>query len=512
MEPTTRMSSPIQFMRALLLAAALSAGTCAHAAEADGPEGSWVGALEVGINALTIGINISRTPSGGWAGTMDSPDQGAYGILLENVTFQNSRLRCEVPRIAGLYEADLLGDPRKLVGTWSQAGRTFPLTLLPGLPAAPNRPQEPTKPYPYDEEEVRYENPRANVKFAGSFTKPNFGGPFPAVLLITGSGPQDRNEEIMGHKPFLVLADDLTRRGIAVLRVDDRGVGGSGGNPATATTTDYIDDAFAAVSYLQSRKDVDRNRIGLIGHSEGALIAAALAARTRDVAFIVLLGGPGVTGAEILPRQNELISQVSGLPPALIEFNDKLMKEVIALLQAEPDDGAFTSKLDAVLRQRKAAVEEMKLSPAEQMFMNQTLQATSAQAKTLTSPWMRTFLAYDPRPVLEQVRCPVLVVNGSLDLQVPPDQNLPQIEAALRAGGNGSYRIERLAGLNHLLQKAGTGSPAEYGGIEQTIDPEALKMIGEWVTARIAPARTGANSIEPHRQIDRAHVLGQAAH
>lgn len=362
--------------------------------------------------------------------------------------------------------------------------------------AAPaKRPQEPVKPYPYVEEEVSYESRKpSRARFAGTLTRPGGSGPFAAVLLITGSGPQNRNEELMGHKPFLVLADDLTRRGLAVLRVDDRGVGGSTGDTTLTTMRDYVQDALAGVAYLKSRPDIDRRWIGLIGHSEGGMIAPAAAAQSDDVAFIVMIAGPGVRGADILTKQNELIATVSRLPESVVEFNVGLVGQLNELILHETDNLQAADRIEELLQAKSADIEAMDVSPDEKLLMSNTIKATRAQLKGLLSPWMRYFLGYDPLPALKRVHCPVLAVNGSLDMQVPADQNLPPIEAALEQGATSDYQVLRLAGLNHVLQTAVTGSPAEYGSIEETISPSALQVIGEWVAAKAGIAAASAKS------------------
>ena len=307
------------------------------------------------------------------------------------------------------------------------------------------------------------------------------------VLLITGSGPQDRNEELMGHKPFLVLADDLTKRGIAVLRVDDRGVGASTGSRDGATSEDFADDALAGVAYLRTRSDIDSGRIGLIGHSEGAMVAALAAAKSKDVAFIAMLAGPGVKGSELLLLQASVISEIAGVPAGMRAFNRETQQRMFAVVQAEKTSQAARAQLAAVWEQRKhEAAASSQLGENEKRMIAGGDATFQSQLEILTSPWMRHFLSYDPAATLRRVRVPVLAINGSLDLQVPVRQNLPAIEAALKAGGNTSVKVVELRDLNHLFQKATTGSPAEYGTIEQTMDPQALQMIGEWVVTQTA--------------------------
>src|SRR5215831_13352939 len=343
-------------------------------------------------------------------------------------------------------------------------------------PAALNRPQEPKKPYPYDEEEVGYENRRDGVKLAGTLTFPRGKGPFPAVLLITGSGPQDRNESVFGHKPFLVLADYLTRQGIAVLRVDDRGIGGSTGSVPNSTSENFATDVMAGIEFLKSHKGINPKQIGLIGHSEGGLIAPMVAAQSNDVAFIVLLAGPGLPGEEILYLQGAAILKASGASAEVLARQRASQEMIFAIVKQEKDNAVAEKKVREGFDKQMAG-----LSEAEKAQANQT---PDAQITAVLSPWFRYFLTYDPRPALARVKCPVLALNGENDLQVPVTENLREIEATLKAAGNKDVTIVRLPKLNHLFQPSETGSPGEYGKIEETFAPVALKTIGDWILKR----------------------------
>jgi hypothetical protein len=350
-----------------------------------------------------------------------------------------------------------------------------------------SRPQEPKPPYPYDEQEVVYQNKKDGVQLAGTLTLPRSKGPFPAVLLITGSGPQDRNETVIDHKPFLVLADHLTRLGIAVLRVDDRGVGKSTGRFSEATSEDFAADALAGVEYLKTRKEVAPRGIGLIGHSEGGLIAPLVAAASTDVAFIVMMAGPGLTGEQILYRQTLLISKAAGMSDDLIAQNRAAQEHIFAILKQEKDNvvaerriseeaGAFR---EVAAKARAEATEEQKKT------IDMIAAAIESQAKLVVSPWFRFFLTYDPRSALMKVRCPVLAINGEKDLQVPAKENLAAIRLALETGGNKDYTVLALPNLNHLFQTSRTGAISEYAQIEETISPAAMDTISKWILRRI---------------------------
>lgn len=451
----------------------------------EGIAGSWHGTLDVGVR-LPIVFNIEKSAEGTLSATLDSPDQGTKGIAVSEITFANGKLLIVAKSIDGSFTGKIANDYREIVGTWTQVGRATPLVLLPiDKVAEPKRPQVPAKPYPYDEEEVVYENRQAGVKLAGTLTLPRTNSPCAAVLLITGSGAQDRDESLLGHKPFLVLADDLTRRGIAVLRVDDRGVGGSTGSLPNSTIEDLAGDAFVGVEFLKSRKEIDPRRIGLVGHSEGGLIAPAAAARSGDIAFIVLIAGPGVTGEEILYAQGGLIMRAAGASHEAVAKQRKLQEDMFAVVknfdrqaavkptEGARDDSATTKKLAELIAGASAELPDDQREAAGKLGV--------AQSRELLTPSFRYFLTYDPRPALAKVRCRVLAVIGERDLQVPPGLNLPEIEKALKSGGNAEYTLREFPGLNHLLQHSKTGSPSEYGQIEETIAPEALAFIGQWI-------------------------------
>jgi pimeloyl-ACP methyl ester carboxylesterase len=342
------------------------------------------------------------------------------------------------------------------------------------------RPQEPKKPYPYKEEEVSFENKAVGITLGGTLTTPETGSPFPAVVLITGSGPENRNEEVFGHKPFLVLADYLTRQGIAVLRCDDRGVGKSGGDSHTATTVDLATDAQASFEYLKTRKDIDPKRIGLLGHSEGGVIAPIVANETPDVAFVVLMAGTGLPGDSILMLQSWLAAKAEGAADTTLAKNAVVERTTLNIVKNERDTAVAAAKLRPLLKQEMA-----QMSPNDSQALNSSDQAVEQEVKQVLSPWFRYFVSYDPRPALMKLKQPVLAINGSKDVQVAPKENLAAIEAALKAGGNKDYLVKELPGLNHLFQTANTGGVSEYAKIEETISPSALSVMGDWILAHV---------------------------
>ncbi|MBA7497558.1 hypothetical protein ES704_00286 [subsurface metagenome] len=439
--------------------------------------GIWQGKLEVSGISLRIIFNIAKDAEGKLTATMDSPDQRAKDIPVEEVTFKDGFLHLEVKTAGGFFEGKVKENFLSIEGELNQAGQSFPLVLERVEEIAKvNPPQEPKKPYPYKEEEVTYKNKDAGITLAGTLTFPFEKGPFPAVLLITGSGAQDRNETVLNHKPFLVLADYLTRLGIVVLRVDDRGVGGSTGDFLQATSEDFAGDVLTGIEYLKSRKEIDPRQIGLIGHSEGAIIAPMVAAQSPDVAFIVMMGGMGITGEEILYLQSALILKVNGVSDELITKSRALQESIYKVLKKEKDDAVAAEELHEIIENAK-----LQLSEEER---EKILFGAFIEPPIKLIPWYRYFLTNDPKTALMKVKCPVLAINGEKDLQALPKESLQSIEEALIAGGNKDYTVKELPNLNHLFQTAQTGALSEYSQIEETIAPEALDLVGKWILDR----------------------------
>ncbi|MFN2513741.1 MAG: alpha/beta hydrolase family protein [Pyrinomonadaceae bacterium] len=457
------------------------------AIQKQGLQGIWQGTLETGGTKLRVIFKVTKSPNHTFAATLDVPDQGATGVPIDAVTVKDATVRFEFKSLSAVYEGMINKEGTAITGNWSQGGMTVPLTLNRSdkAPSASLRPQEPKKPYPYDEEEVSYENKRDGVRLAGTLTLPRTKGPHPAVLLITGSGKQDRNESLLGHKPFLVLSDYLTRRGIAVLRVDDRGVGGSTGDGSFDKTTseNFAEDVLAGVAFLKTRRDINPRQIGLIGHSEGGIIAPLAAARSVDVAFIVLMAGPGVTGEEGFPNQLSSTAKASGASDESIAWNRRLLLQMFSIIKEEKDNAAADKKIRE-LRAKMLA----EMSEEQRKKYGIPVDAMDGVIKLMLTPWFRFYLTHDPRATLKKVRVPVLAITGERDLQVvPAGENLAAIAEALKAGGNKDSTVVEVPKLNHLFQTSETGSPAEYGRIEETISPDVLRLIGDWIVKRTAP-------------------------
>jgi pimeloyl-ACP methyl ester carboxylesterase len=450
---------------------------------ADEIAGSWKGVLKVSGVELRIIFNISRKLDNELTATMDSPDQGASGIPMDMVSFEEGHLRLELKAAMASYDGDMSDDGSTIDGEWNQGGMVIPLELARTEAASPvRRPQEPRPPYPYRSVDVAYESTQSGILLAGTLTFPDSGGPFPAVLLISGSGGQDRDETLMlfNHRPFLVLADHLTRQGIAVLRVDDRGIGGSTGGDSDPTSEDFAADVLAGIEFLKGRKEIDPKHTGLAGHSEGGIIAPMVAVNSPDIAFIILMAGTGVTGEEILYAQSDLILKAEGVGEEQIALQRTTQERMFAVLKEEKDDKVAKEKIGKILTE---SIEQ--LSEEDKQAVGTDIEGhVETQTESIVSPWMRFFVTYDPKPALTRVTCPVLALIGEKDLQVPPRLNLPAIEEALKEGGNPDYTVKELPGLNHLFQTAETGTISEYGKIEETFSPAALELISSWILER----------------------------
>ena len=426
-------------------------------------DGDWLGTLDTGMGRLRLVLHITNTEDGLTA-TMDSLDQGANGIPVNSVTRTGAELKVEMKSIGGNYDGTIGTDLGTISGTWTQMGKSWPLALKPVKNKADlelKRPQMPVRPYPYREEEVSFSNPAAKIQLAGTLTIPPGKGPFPAVLLMAGSGPHDRDEALAGHKPFLVLADYLTRKGIVVLRADKRGVGKSTGDYSKAVMADFASDGDAGVAYLKTRAEVNPHKIGIVGHSEGGIEGPMAAVGNPDVAFVVMMAGPGVRGDELLAEQVQGIEKAGGKSQADVDKDVATQREILALVEKDKDDASLEKDLRAAMAGKVPEA------------------AIGMQIKMVSSPWFRGLVDYDPVPTLSKVTCPVLAINGEKDLQVPPDSNLPPIRKAL--AGNKKSEVEELPGLNHLFQTAKTGGIGEYSEIEETMSPAALEKVASWI-------------------------------
>ncbi|MDP2161132.1 MAG: alpha/beta fold hydrolase [Flavobacterium sp.] len=438
--------------------------------------GDWKGSLKVMGTDLGLHFNFYKTDEG-YSGTMNVPQQKATGIHLTSVRYENETLSVFIEDATITYTAKLNANG-DFDGTFTQRGQEFNLVLTRGAldVKKPNRPQEPKEPFDYEIEEVTFENTKANATFSGTLTYPKNKKSFPTVILISGSGPQDRNSEIFNHKPFWVIADYLTKNGIGVLRYDDRGVAKSTGNRKTATTHDFATDVEAAVAFLKTKKQIDSKKIGLLGHSEGGMIAPIVASKDKSIAFIVLLAAPGIPCIELLEEQAYRIGKAAGMNEEELTTSRKLNVTIYNLVKSDIDDNALTIQL------KKVMDESLKDNMAYQNLSQAEKEKTLAQqTEGITVPWFRSFMRFIPSAYIEKVTCPVFALNGEKDLQVISNTNLPAIATALKNAKNKNGITKEYPNLNHLFQESKTGKIEEYETLEQTFSPLVLEDIKNWI-------------------------------
>ncbi len=463
-----------QVLIKIVLIALLSVSTV----NAQNLEGKWEGVLTIQKMSLKLAFNV-RDTNMGYSATMDSPDQGAFDIPVTTTEFQNSKVRFFIKSAGIDFNGQLKGD--SISGSINQSGMELPLTLhrIPDEQES-TRPQEadlsnPEK-LPYTQEAVTINNISANVQLSGTLTIPKSGSNFPAVILISGSGAQDRNEELLGHKPFMVIADYFSRNGIAVLRYDDRGYAFSTGDFSTATTADFATDAAAAVQFLKTRTEINPKQIGLAGHSEGGIIAPMVATDNKDVAFIILMAGTGIKGDSILMMQMRYAAKEEGKSDAEFIAYETPYRKILNLLTSTKATSEIKNDL------KKSVTELMSADSTSTKISKEDLEKTiDLIVEQMSSPWMRYFVSYNPAPALTKVKCPVLAINGDKDMQVPSAINLNAIGNALKQGGNKHYTLKEFAGKNHLFQTCTTGAMSEYHEIRETFSPEVMAFMLNWI-------------------------------
>lgn len=425
-------------------------------------EGYWKGKLSLGAAELEIGFDIKALENG-YSATLDVPAQGAKDIPVDNTVFQDNRLQMTMTAMGANYSGVLKDGT--IEGEFKQRGMSFPLNLEKGVKEAQQaRPQDPKPPFNYRVEEVSITNANEGNTLTGTLTIPEGDGPFPAVVLVSGSGQQNRDEELMNHRPFWVIADYLSRRGIAVLRYDDRGMGDSTGEVLNATSLDFSYDAEAAFDYLRSHKEIDTSKVGILGHSEGGIINFMVSARRPEVAFLVSLAGSAVKGMEVLKEQQKALLRASGMSEEAVQFSSNTNAQMFDIIEASSN----RAEADTLLRQL-----------VKGWGYNEEL--TEQTVGELASPWMYYFLKYDPTEAVVKTKCPALLLNGSKDLQVLASQNLPAYEKIIAEHGKTNLTLREMPDLNHLFQHCETGSPNEYFTIDETISPEVLELIVEFV-------------------------------
>jgi hypothetical protein len=447
-------------------------------------EASLVGVWQGTVHHPKMGdvefyFTIDKKDAGSYMAKVDIPAQKARNIPVNEVRFSAPDLILDMSSFGFIYEGKAAENFLGITGRLKTGDEILLLDLRrsAGVPEA-RRPQDPRKPYPYEEIEVDFPNREAGITLFGTLTRPSGPGLFPGVVLISGSGPQDRDSTLAGHRTFLVLADSLTRRGIAVLRFDDRGVGKSQGDFHKATTADFASDAQAAWEFMSRQPRIDAKNIGLVGHSEGGIVAPMTAAKNKAVAFVVLLAGTGISGERLALIQSREISRSRGAGEEAISKEARMNEQLFRVFETRDDPQTAEAEMRRIIAESLA-----RMSDAEKKELNASEVSLLQDMKGYLADysWARFFLAYDPAIALRKLSCPVLALNGDKDTQVPADANLPAIEQALKLAGNTNVQIKKMPGLNHLFQTAQTGHPREYGKIEETISPAVLQMVGDWI-------------------------------
>lgn len=440
----------------------------------------WSGELNTLIQKLKVRFRILNPGDADETVYFDSISQRAGGFRAKR-TIDGDNWSIGVEGAGGEFKGKISADGEEIRGTWKQGISSLELILKRDtevLDAVVNyrRPQTPAPPFPYATEDVAFRNDVDNISLAGTLSIPSSDKPVAAAILISGSGPQDRDETLLGHKPFLVIADHLARNGVAVLRYDDRGTAKSKGDFDSATSVDFARDARAALEFLKKDSRIDAQRIGLIGHSEGGIVGPLVASEHSDVAFLVMLAGPGVSGRDILLSQGVKILQAEGLKDENLLQQQRTESQVLIDLVLAADESTST---DSIVD--SAVTKLIETAKSDRVKTEEARPQLKAAVEKLRTPWFRFFLAHDPAPVLQKIGCPILVLNGELDTQVDPELNLPRIREVLETRSEGIYRIIEFPKLNHLFQSCSTGAVSEYETIEETISPVVLETITSWI-------------------------------
>ncbi len=467
----------IKNIRFLILVFSLLISGIINAQETDTGSHHYEGTLVSEFQEVLVWLSIFNANTDSMKAVISIPEQGVFDKDVDTVFVDQQKIWLKIMAFVSEYSGQLSTDKKNINGHWSQGGGDYELNFV-ALESKPkiNRPQEPKEPYPYRSEEVFFDNKPANIKLAGTLTLPENSWQAPAVILVPGSGPQNRNSELLGHQPFLVLSDYLTRKGIAVLRYDERGIGESEGKLSTATTFDLSEDVMAAYEFLRNHKGIDSGNIGIIGHSEGGLIAPVVAAKLKDISFIVMLAGPGTSGEQILYQQTRLILLAEGKSENQIKKDIRFNSKIYAIAKS---DAGYKEAVVLIRKIYKRKGRFMTRKMREKSHLTETFR--EATIRQVLTPWFRNFLVIDPADYLKNVRCPVLSVIGSKDLQVPADPNLWAVEKILSEAGNNQVVVKEFEGLNHLFQHCETGSPTEYFKLEETFSEEVMKFVTNWI-------------------------------
>ena len=459
--------------------------------------GTWQGTLDVQGNQIPIVFHVKKDSTDKWKAAFDSPSQHAFNLPCSEVITKDDSIIFVMAIINGKYAGLLNTDKSQITGSWFQGAGSLPLTIKKTSDTATvkeqKRPQTPRPPFPYHSEDVVYTNADKSIQFGGTLTYPKTDSvkhsgeinSYPAIILITGSGQQDRDETLSGHKPFAVIADYLTRQGFVVLRVDDRGIGKTTGIFSDATSMDFAKDVEAGLDFLEEQPMVNKNKIGLIGHSEGGLIAPIVADERKEIKFIILLAGPGIPIIDLMQQQMEAVSKSNGETSGQAKASGQLMR-IVWDEAAKNEDSATTlqhirMKIESWSKTLDTATLAKFKSRDTAGINHQIIQAMTA----LNGRWYKYFISFNPQPYLEKLDCKVLALNGSKDVQVIAATNLKGIKQSLQKSKSLKYDVIEIPGLNHLFQTCVICNPAEYSDLEESFSPVALDIMGNWLKENV---------------------------
>lgn len=443
-------------------------------------EGTWGGKIESGGQVFRMVFHVKSGDKGPTC-TLDSPDQGALNLPVKGISFSGRLLVVDASNMSAMYKGAMQTGDSVILGNWIQDGVAFTLNLSKQAERIkPNRPQEPVAPFPYSASEVTINNMAGRATLSSTLVIPKGSGPFPAVVLVSDVGSHNRDGEVLGHRPLWVIADYLARNGVASIRFDDRGVGKSTGNFKAATTNDFAADVEECLRLLYTHAKVSKKKVGIVGHGEGGVVAAMVAKEDSKVAFVVLLAAFGINGEELLCDQASAISKASGLPESATRESEQINRAMYDIVKSELDNQKAVDKLTSYAW--AVAKSQQSLTDKEQQAM---VGSISKSFSSLISPWYRNFLVLNPAAYYSKLKIPVLALCGGRDLEVNADKNLKTIEDALREGGNANFRVLKLDDLNHLFQHCRTGLPGEYGTIEETISPDVLRIMTDWIKSEV---------------------------
>ncbi len=459
--------------------------------------GNWKGNLDVQGNEIPIVFHISKNIAAKFIASFDSPNQHAFNMPCSDVIVKEDSVILMMAVLNGKYAGNLSADKKQLTGTWYQNGGSFPLTVNKTSDTATikeqKRPQTPKPPFPYISEDVEYYNADKSISFGATITHPksdsngrDIKAPvYPAVILITGSGQQDRDETIFGHKSFAVIADYLTKKGFVVLRVDDRGIGKTTGIFAESTTADFEKDVEAGIDFLKTRPEVDKQKIGLIGHSEGGMIAPLVADKRSEIKFIILLAAPGIPIINLMAEQSEAIMSSYGNSPQSVKAMGNLSRQIFQELITDKDSSTRYNKLDSIVNNWAKNLDTSLLAKSGFKDSISRAKYIMAQINASQTPWFKYFIAFNPQPYLQKLSCKVLALNGGKDVQVIAKSNLAGIKASLQKSKSPKYDVIEIPGLNHLFQTCIKCNPDEYGELEESFSPKALQIMGDWLKKNV---------------------------